>query len=93
MWGSGSAVAFNRKSTLNMQLPAESGWGLTVSMYEKNVIRGKAIMLFGHRMKMRGILYYSKEKCGTSCGVRVAHSIVIICDLGIKPNTTYLRRV
>lgn len=57
MWKSGRAMAFNRKSILNMQLPTESGWGLTVSIYEKNVIHGKAVMLFGHRMNMRGILY------------------------------------
>lgn len=76
-----------------MQLPTGSGWGLTVSIYEKNVIHGKAVMLFGHRMKMSGILYYSNEKCGTFRGVRVAHSIAIICEFGIRPNTTYLERV
>lgn len=46
-------MAFNRKSILNMQLPTESGWGLTVSIYEKNVIHGKAVMLLGHRMKIQ----------------------------------------
>lgn len=81
-------MAFNRKSILNMQLPTKSGWGLTVSIHEKNDIYGKAVMLFGHRMKMRGILYYSKEKCGTFYGGRVYQSIAIICDFGIIPNTT-----
>ena len=41
---------------------------------------GKLIMLFGHRMKMSGILYYSKEKSGTfyqPYGVQVAQFITI----------------
>lgn len=74
------AMAFNRKSILNMQLPTESGWDSTASIHEKNVIHGQSCYVFWP-WEMNGISYYGKEKSSTFsqlCGAGFAHSIATL---------------
>ena len=55
-------MAFNRKSILNVQLFIIQG-GTQLSVYMRKMsCMGKATMLFGHRTKVSGTLYYDKEK-------------------------------